>query len=193
MIRGKRVEDAVTILKFTNKKAARIILKVLQSAVANGESSGKVDVETLDGKVGLTIPPGVQPGQKLRLRGRGITDHRGRTGHHFVRIRVTIPRRLTAEQRRILEKNQRARLIEQQIRYAENNAWLARRAGNYVLERQYASQISELRRQLMWLQQEIAREQARLDQLANQLRAIEDIMTLEALGRLGKIYKRETR
>ena len=102
-------------------------------------------------------------------------------------------RELEEEKRRLLDKHQRVRLIEQQIRYAENNAWLARRAGNYVLERQYASQISELRRQLMWLQQEIAREQARLDQLANQLRAIEDIMTLEALGRLGKIYKRETR
>ena len=102
-------------------------------------------------------------------------------------------RELREEERRLLDKHQRMRLIEQQIRYAENNAWLARNAGNYVLERQYLSQISELRRQLMWLQQEIAREQSRLDQLARQLGAIEDIIGLEVAGRLGRVYKRETR
>ena len=101
-------------------------------------------------------------------------------------------REIGEEQRRLLEKNQRARLIEQQIRYAENNAWLARRAGNYVLEQQYLSRVPELRRQLMWLRQEIAREQARLDQLVSQLRAIEDIMSLEAAGRLGRVYKQGT-
>ena len=98
-------------------------------------------------------------------------------------------REIGEEQRRLLEKNQRARLIEQQIRYAENNAWLARRAGNYVLEQQYLSRVPELRRGLMWLRQEIAREQARLDQLINQLRAIEERIGLEALGRLGRVYK----
>ena len=109
----------------------------------------------------------------------------------FERLRVRadqLRREIEEEQRRLLEKNQRMRLIEQQIRYAENNAWLARRAGNYVLEQQYLSQVPELRRRLMWLRQEIAREQARLDQLINQLRAIEEQMSLAA----GRVYKRGT-
>ena len=108
-----------------------------------------------------------------------------------LRIRADqLRREIEEEQRRLLEKNQRARLIEQQIRYAENNAWIARRAGNYVLEQQYLSRIPELRRQLTWLRQEIAREQTRLDQLVNQLKAIEDVMSIEAVGRLGRVYKR---
>ena len=38
-IRGKSVADAVAILKFTPNKAAEIILKVLDSAVANAENN----------------------------------------------------------------------------------------------------------------------------------------------------------
>ncbi len=37
LIRGKTAERAVVILKFSDKKAARIILKVLNSAMANAE------------------------------------------------------------------------------------------------------------------------------------------------------------
>jgi molecular chaperone DnaJ len=56
------------------------------------------DIQTLAGKVDLRIPPGVQPGARLRLKGRGVRDHRGRTGDHFVRVRVRIPRKLTERQ-----------------------------------------------------------------------------------------------
>ena len=38
LIRGKPVPEAMQILKFTNKKGARIVYKVLQSAVANAEN-----------------------------------------------------------------------------------------------------------------------------------------------------------
>ena len=92
------------------------------------------------------------------------------------------------EQRRILEKNHKMRLIEQQIRYAENNAQLARQAGNYVMEQRYLSYIPGLRNQLTQLRQEIAREQARLDQLVSQLRRVEERLSLAA----GRVYKRRT-
>ncbi|NCO65266.1 MAG: 50S ribosomal protein L22 [Candidatus Aquicultor secundus] len=39
LIRGKDVEDAVATLKFTPKAAARLIIKVLNSAVANAEKN----------------------------------------------------------------------------------------------------------------------------------------------------------
>ncbi len=48
MIRGKDVDEAFIILKFTPKKAARIIEKLLKSAVANAEASPDiVDVDSL--------------------------------------------------------------------------------------------------------------------------------------------------
>ncbi len=46
-IRGKNVEDARKILKYTPKKAAEILSKVLHSAIANAEQLGGVDVDTL--------------------------------------------------------------------------------------------------------------------------------------------------
>lgn len=46
LIRGKDVDEAFTILQFTNKKAARIIEKLLKSAVANAEASP--DIEDVD-------------------------------------------------------------------------------------------------------------------------------------------------
>uniref|UniRef100_UPI003AA99D37 50S ribosomal protein L22 n=1 Tax=Candidatus Electronema sp. TaxID=2698783 RepID=UPI003AA99D37 len=47
VVRGKDVETAVTTLRFMPKKAARILRKVLQSAVANAEQTETIDVDTL--------------------------------------------------------------------------------------------------------------------------------------------------
>ncbi len=38
-IRGKQVEEAMTILRFTPRAAAAVLLKVLESAVANAENN----------------------------------------------------------------------------------------------------------------------------------------------------------
>ena len=46
-IRGKPVEDAVNILSYTPKKAARLIKKVLNSALANAEQNFSLDVDSL--------------------------------------------------------------------------------------------------------------------------------------------------
>jgi len=46
-IKGLPVEDAMNILRFTPKKAARMISKVLHSAVANAEQLPGVDVDSL--------------------------------------------------------------------------------------------------------------------------------------------------
>jgi large subunit ribosomal protein L22 len=45
-IKGKKVEDAIAILQFMPRKGARILQKVLHSAVANAEQN-KVDIDTL--------------------------------------------------------------------------------------------------------------------------------------------------
>ena len=46
-IRGLRVTDALTLLRTTNKRIAPQIEKVLQSAVANAENTGRMDVDEL--------------------------------------------------------------------------------------------------------------------------------------------------
>jgi len=47
LVRGKNIKDASAILKFTPRKGARELLKVLESAVANAENNFDMDVESL--------------------------------------------------------------------------------------------------------------------------------------------------
>ena len=73
----------------------------LYTAVLGGEAR----VPTPDGAVVLTIPAGTQPGQPFRLSGRGMPHLRAPNtrGDLFARIKVQIPRNLTAEQRKLFE------------------------------------------------------------------------------------------
>ena len=47
LIRGKKVDDAFAILKFTPKRGSRLIEKVLKSAVANAENNFDMDTDKL--------------------------------------------------------------------------------------------------------------------------------------------------
>jgi large subunit ribosomal protein L22 len=47
LIRGRAVGEALTVLDYTPKKAAKILAKTLRSAVANAENTGNVDVDEL--------------------------------------------------------------------------------------------------------------------------------------------------
>ncbi|RVT86154.1 50S ribosomal protein L22 [Inhella crocodyli] len=47
LIRGKKVDQALNILTFTQKKAAGIIKKALESAIANAEHNDGADIDAL--------------------------------------------------------------------------------------------------------------------------------------------------
>ena len=71
LIRGKKVDQALNVLQFTQKKAAVIIKKVLESAIANAEHNDGADIDELKVK---TIY--VEQGASLRrftarAKGRG--------------------------------------------------------------------------------------------------------------------------
>ena len=64
----------------------------------------EMEVPTVEGTVRLTIPPGIQSGEVLRLRGRGLPELNGRgRGDQLVRIVVWTPDRLTVEQEEVLQ------------------------------------------------------------------------------------------
>lgn len=67
---------------------------------------GEAEVETMTGKVKLTIPPGTQPEQMFRVAGRGMPQLKNPNtrGDLFVRLKVEIPRYLSSEQRELLEE-----------------------------------------------------------------------------------------
>ena len=64
-----------------------------------------LDVPTLDGSASVTIPPGIQPGAVLRVKGKGLPEFgNGRHGELYLRIDVQIPERLTREERELYEQ-----------------------------------------------------------------------------------------
>ena len=48
LVRGKDVDDALTLLQFTPKKAAPVLAKLIESAVYNVEESGELDWDVDD-------------------------------------------------------------------------------------------------------------------------------------------------
>ncbi len=64
----------------------------------------EVEIPVVGGTVRMTIPPGIQSGDVVRLKGRGLPElNSRRTGDQFVEVLVWTPEDLTAEQERLLE------------------------------------------------------------------------------------------
>lgn len=68
----------------------------------------EVEIATLNGEEKLQIPAGSQPGDVFRLRGRGMPSVRsGHTGDIFLTLEVRVPRKLNAEQKKLMKELQR--------------------------------------------------------------------------------------
>jgi curved DNA-binding protein len=78
----------------------------IELPVASWEAAlgSKVQVPTLDGLVEMTIRPGTQGGQKLRLRGQGPNKRGGGRGDQYVRVKIVIPPKLTSKEKALFEK-----------------------------------------------------------------------------------------
>ena len=71
---------------------------------------GKVEVQTLRGRVKCTIKPGTQSGTKLRLRDKGIVSMKdpSRFGCHYAVVEIDVPRNLSDEAKQKLVEFDRA-------------------------------------------------------------------------------------
>jgi DnaJ-class molecular chaperone len=63
---------------------------------------GKVEVPTITGRVSVTVPPGANAGQTLRLKGRGI-KRGSKRGDQLVKLSVVMPERIDDELKRFAE------------------------------------------------------------------------------------------
>jgi large subunit ribosomal protein L22 len=83
LIRGKQVEEALLILRFTPKKAARILSKTLRAAVANATDTQNLDPDRL--YVKRTYVDGGTTLRRFTPRAHGrATPLRKRTSHFTV-------------------------------------------------------------------------------------------------------------
>lgn len=66
----------------------------------------KVEIALPDDHASVTVPPGSQSGQKLRLRGRGLPKRKpkGERGDLFARLMIAVPRKLTDEEQQLFEQ-----------------------------------------------------------------------------------------
>lgn len=84
-VRGKPVGQALQILKFSDKRAAGIVRKVLESAIANAEHNNGADVDEL--KVSVIMVDEGPVMKRLRPRAKGRADRiLKRTSHITVRV-----------------------------------------------------------------------------------------------------------
>jgi large subunit ribosomal protein L22 len=84
-VRGKPVEEALDLLEFSPKKAAHLVKKVLNSAIANAENNEGADVDEL--KVSSIYVDEGMTMKRLRPRAKGRADRiLKRTCHITVKV-----------------------------------------------------------------------------------------------------------
>lgn len=87
-IRGLPVDRALNLLRFSNKKAATVLKKLLESAIANAEHNDGADIDALTVKT-ICVDQGPDI-KRLRPRARGRADRiLKRTSHVTVTVAET--------------------------------------------------------------------------------------------------------
>ena len=87
LIRGKKVDQALNILTFTQKKAAVIVKKVLESAIANAEHNDGADIDELIVKTIYVDKAQSMKRFRARAKGRGNRIEK-QTCHIVVKVGV---------------------------------------------------------------------------------------------------------
>ena len=63
-----------------------------------------VELPTLDGTVNIKIPAGTPNGKVFRVKGKGIKPERGPAGDIYAKADVVVPRKLSGEEKKLLEQ-----------------------------------------------------------------------------------------
>ena len=86
MVRGKQVQRAMDTLQLTNKKGARILSKVLKSAISNASDLATIDVDRLQiSEVTVDMGPALK---RFRPRAQGrATNIKKRMSHITLRVK----------------------------------------------------------------------------------------------------------
>ncbi|KKW06598.1 MAG: Chaperone protein DnaJ [Candidatus Kaiserbacteria bacterium GW2011_GWC2_49_12] len=80
------------------------LLTVLPIKLTDALLGGEYRIRTLDGEETITVSAGVNNGEVLRIRGKGVPHGRGARGDLLVRIDVEFPKKLSRSARELIEK-----------------------------------------------------------------------------------------
>src|SRR5690606_3106454 len=87
------------------KKDGANLVTELSIKLSDALLGGEYKIATLDGEETISIPQGVSHGEMLRISGKGVpAGTRGRRGDLFVRVKITLPRKLSRSAKQLVEK-----------------------------------------------------------------------------------------
>jgi DnaJ-class molecular chaperone len=82
----------------------RSLLLDVPVTVAEATLGARIEIPTLDGRATLTIPPGTDSGQRLRLKGKGLPDPTGGApGDLYVTVQIRVPKGIDGAAREALD------------------------------------------------------------------------------------------
>jgi curved DNA-binding protein len=73
-----------------------------------GALGSRVPVETPGGEAKVTVPAGSSSGRRLRLRGKGLPNPKGKAGDLYAEVKIMVPRKLQDHERELFEELARA-------------------------------------------------------------------------------------
>src|SRR3989344_658986 len=86
------------------KKDGPNILTEISVKLSDALLGTSYKIETLEGSEVLDIPQGVTHGETLTIKGKGVPSARGKRGDFLVKIRITLPNKLSRTARGLIEK-----------------------------------------------------------------------------------------
>ncbi len=86
------------------KREGSNILSTLDIKLSDALLGSKYTVDTLDGKVEVTIPEGVNFGELLRIKGKGVPTGGNKRGDFLIRLNIQIPGKLSKDAKKIVEQ-----------------------------------------------------------------------------------------
>lgn len=92
------VETSKTIKREGNNLIADLPIKLTDALLGNQYS-----VETLDGEVTIKVPAGVNHGELLRIKGKGVPTQSGR-GDFLVKVQIETPAKLSRKAKKLVEE-----------------------------------------------------------------------------------------
>ncbi|MDD5747905.1 MAG: molecular chaperone DnaJ [Actinomycetota bacterium] len=92
------------------RRAERDLFTDIDVSMVDAALGTEIDIQTLNGNKKLKIPAGTQPSEVIRVKGEGVPRRGGgRRGDILVSVNVVVPKKLSGEERKILEKFRKLR------------------------------------------------------------------------------------
>ncbi len=86
------------------KKDGQNLITELSIKLSDALLGSEYKVQTLDGDENLSIPPGVNHGELLKIKGKGVANNQGKRGDLVVRIKINLPSKISRTAKNLIEK-----------------------------------------------------------------------------------------